>query len=114
MHINYTSHGRYGVAIIKSPKILGNRLGYLSMENDSSWAIRDYIGGVMLRSGDSVRRLAEIEAVVEHYEPPPYRSVQREHEWRGDLESRSKTLFGKTYDAQTAPNDNWGRWRPLR
>jgi hypothetical protein len=27
MHIDYTPRGRYGVAIIKAPKILGNRLG---------------------------------------------------------------------------------------
>jgi len=114
MHINYTSHGRYVVAIIKCTKIFGNRLGYLSMENNSSWAIRDFIGGVMLRSGASRRTLADIEAVVDEFYPhPPYRAVGRKHEWVSDLESRSRAIFGKTYDAHTPPDSSWGGWKPL-
>jgi hypothetical protein len=52
-HINSTKQGRYGVAIIQAPRIFGKRPGYLSMENESSWALRDYIGSVMLQCGDS-------------------------------------------------------------
>jgi hypothetical protein len=115
MHIDYTKHGRYGVAIIKAPKIFGNRLGYLSMENNSSWALRDYIGGVMLRCGDSPTiTLSDIEAaVVQEYPPAPYRSVDRRQEWTNDLESRSKLIFGATYDAHTPPDSSWGPWKPL-
>ena len=123
MQINYANHGRYRVSVIQSPKILGNRLGYLSMQGDESWAIRDYIGGVMLRSGDGVitavsgkeLTLVEIEAVVDDsWSDVPQRAVGRTNEWTGDLEFRSKNIFGKNYDAQTPPNDSWGRWRPLR
>ncbi len=114
MHINYTMHNRCGVAVIKSPKIFGNRLGHLSMENDSSWALRDYVYGVMLRSGDSERTLTQIESIVEDYEKPEYRAVGRKREWASELASLSKKRFGKQYDALTPPDDSWGRWRPLR
>jgi hypothetical protein len=114
MHISYTKHGRYGVAIIQAPKIFGNRLGYLSMENDSSWALRDYVGGVMLRCGDSPNTLSDIEATVEEYWPAPYRSVDRRQEWTSDLETRSKSIFPTTYDTHTPPNSSWGPWQPLR
>jgi len=123
MQINYANHGRYGVAVIKAPKILGYRLGYLSMQSDESWAIRDYIGGVMLRSGGGVSTavsgkeltLKEIESVVDDsWSDVPQRSVGRMNEWTADLEFRSKNIFGKNYDAHTPPSDSWGRWRPLR
>jgi hypothetical protein len=114
MNIHYTKHGRYGVAIIQAPKLFGKRLGYLSMENDSSWALRDYIGGVMLRCGDSPTiKLSDIEAVVEKYWPAPYRSVDRRQEWTDDLETRSKNIFPTSYDGSTPPSTSWGPWRPL-
>jgi len=68
----------------------------------------------MLRSGDSVRMLTEIEAAVEDYYPPACRSVDRRGEWTGDLETRSRSIFVANYDAHTPPSDKWGRWRPLR
>jgi hypothetical protein len=113
MNIEYTPHGRYGVTLIKCRKILGHRIGHLSKENNSSWAIRDYIGGVMLRSGESKRTLTDIEGVVEDYYPPAYRSVGRRDEWTADLELLSRKIFGKTYDATTPPDGSWGNWKPL-
>ena len=114
MNIEYTPHGRYGIAVIKAPKIFGNRLGHLSMENDSSWALRDFIYGVMLRSGGSIHTLSDISAaVIDYYPDPPYRAVGRKHEWAADLGSRSRAVFGRSYDAQTPPDDVWGRWKPL-
>lgn len=116
MHVRYTSRGPHSVAIIRAPKIFGNRLGYLSKTNDelSSWALRDYIGDVGLRSGDSKHILTDIEDVVEEdYPPAPYRPVGRADEWANDLETRSRSIFGPSYDAATPPNASWGTWKPL-
>jgi hypothetical protein len=111
--INYTIHGTARVAIIACPKILGKRLGYLSTKGEYSWAIRDFITGVILRSGDSELTLSEIEAMVTDSKEPAYRSVGRVKEWKQELEDYSKDVFGPQYDPTAPPDPNAGRWKRL-
>jgi hypothetical protein len=120
MNIDYTNHGPYGVTIIEAPKIFGNRLGCLSMRPDGrrpgqdSWALRDFITGVMLKCEDSRQSLADIEAeVIDCGGHPEYRAVTKKREWAKDLEDRSKRKFGSKYDAVTPPSNSWGKWRRL-
>lgn len=117
MQINYTIHGPYGVAVIRAPKIFGTRLGHLSKKtkNNSSWAIRDFIGGFILRCKDRKPRisLTDIEAVVQKQYKIDVGNVKKKRKWVGALESRSKSIFGKRYDARARPDTKWGRWRPL-
>jgi hypothetical protein len=122
MKINYTQRTPHGLAVVKAPEILGKRLGYLTirLENSvpgyDSWALRDFIGGVMLRCGDSPNSLPEIEALVEGQDfPVPSLSVQAKDfaKWRQHLAACSKKVFGTEYDDSTPPSNRWGAWRRL-
>lgn len=111
--VKYSIHGTAQVSIIACPKILNNRLALLSTKGEYSWAIRDYITGVMLRSGNSELTLSEIEAMVMYSEEPPYRSVDRKSEWSKELESLSRERFNGQYDGQTSPSMSAGKWKRL-
>lgn len=111
--INYSIHGTARVAIVACPKILHNRLALLSTKGEYSWAIRDFITGVILRSGDSELKLSEIEAMVMYSEEPPYRSVDRKTEWARELESLSRRRFDGQYDGATPPTESAGKWKRL-
>src|SRR5262249_3970472 len=91
--LNYVIHGTARVSDVACPKLLGNHLGLLSDKGEYSWALRDFITGVILRSGDSELTLSEIKLMVTHSEEPAYRSVGRKNEWRRELENLSRTHF---------------------
>ena len=111
--MNYANHGTARVAIVACPHLVGNRLALLSTKGEYSWALRDYIGGVMLRSGDSPFTLTQVEADVAHSATPPYRSVNRKKEWANELEHASKRHFGSRYDSATPPLQSIGTWKKL-
>lgn len=111
--LNYAIHGTARVSVVACPKLLGSHLGLLSDKGEYSWALRDFITGVILRSGDSELTLSGIKAMVTHSEEPAYRSVGRKNEWKRELESLSRDHFGTQYDA-LAPNANdAGKWKRL-
>jgi hypothetical protein len=111
--INYSAHGTAKVAIVAIPTLVGNRLVYLSQKGEYSWAVRDFIFGEMLRSGDSELTLTQVEALVTCSEKGPYRSVNRTNEWRQELIGSSRREFGARYDASTPPSRNFGKWKRL-
>jgi hypothetical protein len=111
--ISYAVHGTARVAIIAIPEICGNRLVYLSQKGEYSWAIRDFITGRILRSGDSELTLSEIEALVRYSEKPVYRSVDRRKEWTAELVASSEREFGPKYDDAKPPSTNAGKWKAL-
>lgn len=113
MTIRYDAHGTARVAVVACPRLVGNRLVLLSTKGEYSWAIRDYIKGLMLRSGDSEMTLSKIEADVSYSERPTYRSVNRKGEWKRELEQLSTQHFGKKYDPNRSASANMGVWRPL-
>ncbi len=111
--INYAAHGTAKVAVVAIPSLVNNRLVYVSQKGEYSWAIRDFIAGEMLRSGDSEMTLTQIEALVTYSEKGPYRSVNRTNEWRQELIGSSRREFGAKYDAATTPSRTAGKWRPI-
>jgi hypothetical protein len=111
--LQYATHGTARVSIVAIPKYCGNRLVYLSEKGEFSWAIRDFITGSILRSGDSRLKLSEIEELVTYSEKPVYRSVGRSDEWTAELVATSQREFGPRYDGNTAPSGEAGRWKRL-
>lgn len=111
--MNYTSHGVAKVAIVSSPELFGKRLGHLATKGEYSWALRDFITGRILRSGDSSLTLSEIEALVTGSQFAAYRAVQRANEWALELETLSRAQFGQEYDPKTPPNGRHGTWKRL-
>ena len=113
MTINYVAHGTAWVAVVACPKLVGNRLVHLSQKGEFSWAIRDYIRGLILRSGDSEMTLPEIEADIAYSEKPTYRSVNRKIEWARELEKSSAQHFGKKYDASRPALTSPSSWKSM-
>jgi hypothetical protein len=113
MPLNDSPRGTARVSIVAMPKYFGNRLVYLSWKGEYSWAVRDFITGVILRSGDSLLKLSDLEALVTYSERPVYRSVGREAEWTAELIESSKRFFGAKYDDRTRPTNDVGRWKRL-
>jgi hypothetical protein len=111
--MNYTAHGTARVSIVAAPELFGKRLGHLATKGEYSWALRDFITGKILRSGDSALTLSDIEAMVVDSWYPKYRAVQRSREWATELEQLSIAHFGDAYDAKTPPNAVSGTWRTL-
>lgn len=111
--MHYATHGTARVAIIDCPNMLGRRLGHFTTKGEYSWALRDFITGMMLRSGFSHLTLSQIEALVASSQFPIYRSVQRKEEWTAELEQLSRIHFGNKYDAATPPNSQYGSWKRL-
>ena len=111
--MNYVSHGVAKVAIVSSPELFGKRLGHLATKGEYSWALRDFITGRILRSGDSPLTLSQIEAFVTGSQFATYRAVQRATEWAEELELLSRAQFGQEYDANTPPNGRHGAWKKL-
>lgn len=111
--INYVIHGTARVAVVACPKLCGKRLVLLSTKGEYSWALRDFITSVILRSGDSELTFSEIEALVTYSMEPAYRSVGRKTEWKRELENLSRNHFNSEYDGTTPPAISAGRWRKL-
>jgi hypothetical protein len=111
--LRYSTHGTAHVAVVACPTICGNRLIHLSQKNDFSWALRDYIANVILRSGKSEMTLSDIEARVTYSEKPTYRSVDRKSEWARELAASSQSHFGSKYDGVTPPLISLGTWKSI-
>src|SRR6185503_11819360 len=111
--LKYSAHGTARVSIVEIPKYFGTRLVYLSWKSEYSWAIRDFITGEILRSGDSPLTFSEIEAEIGESEKPIYRSVDRESEWTTELIESSKRMFGSKYDGEK-PSSMPGKWKRLQ
>jgi len=111
--IEYAIHGTARVAIVAIPKICGKRLVLFSTKGEFSFAIRDYIFGMMLRSGSSELTVSDIEKLITYSEGPAYRSVDRKNEWQRDLERLSRAHFGAGYDDTTRPAQKAGKWKAL-
>jgi hypothetical protein len=111
--LQYATHGTARVSIVAIPKCFGNRLVYLSWKGEFSWAIRDFITGLILRSGDSPLTFSEISQLVTYSEKPVYRSVGRSIEWTTELVASSQREFGAKYDGITPPSIDTGKWKRL-
>ena len=111
--INYVIHGTARVAVVACPKLCGRRLVLLSTKGEYSWALRDFIIGVILRSGDSELTLSQIEALITYSLEPAYRSVGRKTEWAQELKQLSTGHFGSQYNGSTPPDTDAGSWKKL-
>ena len=119
MPVNYTSHGGiHQVSVVCCPRILGNRLGHLSQDGPSSWALRDFITRRMIRNSpppnraSSDRTLANIEAEVTYSELPPFYSIDHIDEWAQYLRLRTSAVLGAFRDV-APPNPEFGNWEEL-
>lgn len=113
MTIKSAAHGTARVSVVAIPQYCNNRLVFLSEKGEYSWAIRDFITGKILRSGDSTLKLSDIEACVTYSEKPVYRSVGRTTEWSSELAASSAREFGAKFDQSTPPSNTAGRWRQM-
>jgi hypothetical protein len=115
----YTSHGgRHLVAIVHCPRIIDGRLVHLSQDGPTSWVIRDFIAGTMLRNSPNPNAatsrytLSQIEAEVTYWEEPLFVPVNRVSEWKRHLEERTRSVLRKP-PSSVPPNPRFGNWRPL-
>ncbi len=112
--IPFRNHGKYEVALI-ALKGHPRRFYHYSKTagEEESWAVRDYLSGKMIRSGDSRLTASQIEALVEQAEPPAYRSVNHAG-WKDDCQAASVEHFGSAHVDVTSPNPpTLGKWKRL-
>ncbi len=114
MKPSYSSHGgRHYVAVVYCPRILGNRLAHLSQDGPTSWVIRDFITGKMLRrtpgGGTSEYTLAQIEDEVRYSEEPLFVPVEEFRRWKRYLEARTREVL-RTAPSTEPPNPEFGYW----
>jgi len=119
MPIHYDYHvGHHQVSVVYCPRILGNRLAHLSQDGPTSWALRDYITGQMIRNSTSpnaatsTHTLAQIEAEVIYSEPPPFHAVENVDDWATYLRLRTMTVLVPPVSS-APPNPQFGTWHPL-
>ena len=116
--IAYKSHGGiHQVAIVHCPQVFGQRLAHLSQDGPSSWVLRDFISGQMLRCApppgpsDTALKLTDIEKLIAYSEAPPFHNVENEADWSIYLRLRTLAVLGEV--GVTAPSASVGTWRPL-
>ncbi|MCW5199398.1 hypothetical protein VU05_01505 [Desulfobulbus sp. F1] len=113
-NIVYSPHGGiHKVALVYCPAICGNRIVHLSQDGQSSWIIRDYIIGQQLRHSPnnsfSNLSLREIEAKIDFFMKPPFRSYKDRSFWENHLK-----LLTTEIDTTTKPNQEFGTWRNMK
>ena len=120
MPVNYSPHGgKHRVAVVHCPEILGKRLGHLSTDGPSSWVLRDFITGQMIRNSpapnhaSSSWKLDQIEATVTYSESPPFRAYKRVQDWERYLRWRTSVVLGIRGVDYSAPNPKVGKWEQL-
>ncbi|MBL9083487.1 MAG: hypothetical protein JNK76_16850 [Planctomycetales bacterium] len=118
MPIQYNSHGgSHNVAVVHCPNICRNRLVHLSQDAPGSWIIRDYISRQQLRRSPppnasfSTLDLAQIEAEVTLFEPPPFHAWENLADWEAYLRLRTMVILGRP--GATPPSPTFGIWQPL-
>lgn len=112
--IPFNSHGKYEVVLI-AIKGHPSRFYHYSKTagEEESWAVRDYLTGQMVRSGDSTMTASQIEALVDDAEEAAYRSVKHAR-WKDDCQAASERKFGSPHVDSTSPNPaTLGRWKRL-
>ncbi len=116
--VSYSPHGGpHGVAIVHCPNIFARRLAHLSRDGDSSWVLRDFVTGQLLRCApppnrsDSTHTLTQIEAEVTYSEAPPFHNVENVADWATYLKLRTSAVLGEPSSAP--PNPQFGAWCPI-
>lgn len=113
--IPFDNHGSCSVALIA---IVGHpkRVYHFSKtaNQEESWAVRDYIAGEIVRSGDSELTASEIENMVEYAFEPAYRSVKLISRWKSDCQAAAADHYGKAHvDEATRNPATLGNWRRM-
>lgn len=80
-----------------------------------SWAVRDYLTGQIIRSGDSKMTASQIEEEwVEYAEQPPSCPEKRVDFWRDHCQGSSERHFGTRHADSTSPNPpTLGAWKRM-
>ena len=116
IHIPFSQHGACSVALI-ALKGHPKRVYHYSKTTgeELSWAVRDYLTGQIVRSGDGPTFTAsQIEALVEYAEAPEFKAVKLVASWKGDCQSASENHFGAAHvDTTTANPTTLGNWRRM-
>ena len=115
IHIAFESHGACSVALI-ALKGHPKRVYHYSKTSgqQESWAIRDYLTGEIVRSGDSTMTASGIENLVDYAEEPAYRSVKLIPRWKADCQAASERHFGAAHvDLITRNPATLGNWRRM-
>lgn len=118
MPIEYANRGGASVSVVHCPRILPGRLVHLSQSGQSSWVLRDYLTGQMLRCAPppnasySKHTLADIEGEIAHSEWPPEHNLDHRKDWETYLRLRTMAVLRST-PATTPPNPAFGDWRPM-
>lgn len=109
---------RHGPCLVALVCLRGqpNRLYHYSKTDgeEESWAVRDYLVGEILRSGDSSKTASNLEAMVTHAERAQFRAVGRIPDWKRDCGQASTQHFGSVNTDTTSKNSgHLGVWRPM-
>jgi hypothetical protein len=113
MTLDHAYRSRQRVSLVALPQVFGNRMVHLSTQGPYTWAIRDYIGGWLLRSRRSRLTTAQLEALVTHCEPPVACPIYLKRTWKEELEARSQRHFRDSYDPTSLPLTSAGAWARL-
>ena len=113
--IPFENHGACSVALMALKQHPKRAYHYSKTSGEEeSWAIRDYIAGEIVRSGDSTLTASEIENMVDYAEEPAYRSVKAIARWKADCEAAAARHFGTAHVDVTTRNPSvLGNWRRM-
>jgi hypothetical protein len=79
-----------------------------------SWAMRDYLTGKRVRSGDSTLTASQVEELIDHAEQPPACPVERIDFWSSYCTEASERHFGTGNVDVTMPNPpTLGDWKGI-
>lgn len=113
--IPFKSRGRALVALV-ALRDHPRRIYHYSKtgEEEYSWAMRDYLTGARVRSGDSTMTASQIEDLVDHAEAPPSCPVKQIDFWSRYCAQASERHFGTGNVDSTNPNPPMlGEWKGI-
>lgn len=85
-----------------------------TLGEEYSWAIRDYLTEVRVRSGDSTMTASQVEQLIDHAEQPPACPVERTDFWKDYCQAASERHFGTGNVDLTTPNPpTLGGWKGI-
>ena len=115
-NIPFENHGACSVALI-ALKGHPKRVYHYSKTSgqEESWAIRDYLNGEIVRSGESTKTASEIESLVDDFAvEPAYRSVKLIPRWKADCQAASERHYGSAHVDVSGRNPaTLGSWRRM-
>jgi len=116
MSIPFRNRSKYCVALIVLKGHPKRIYHYCKTSGEEySWAVRDYLTGQFVRSGDSKMTASQVEdGWIDHAEEPPSCPEKRIDFWKDYCQGASERHFGAAHVDVASPNPpTLGEWKRM-